>query len=293
MCTRLSRRTLLLLGSVSTLTLLAAPFHEVAAQDDGPEPAHVQFDPDNFIDPTTNTNAYFPLQPGMQWVRAGTTEVGSRVVPHQAISTMTDVVRIIDGIPAVAMLDQFTDSGEVSQVGMDYFALDKGGNVWMMGSYSEDYEGGEYTNVDEAWLGTGSGGETGIQMPASVTMETPRWFIHSPDEEENPTLGEPVSIGETTTVSFGEFRDVIAIREGQEGAIDNEVKYYAPAVGVILNLPQDASLHQDTFELVNLVQLTAEGLAEASQMVLELEAHAREVVPEVFGSSPMGQRMAQ
>lgn len=288
-----SRRSLFLLGSVSILTLVAVPFYDLAAQDDGPEPTHVQFDPANFIDPTTSSNPYFPLQPGMQWVRAGTTEVGSRVVPHQAISTMTDVVRNIDGVPAVAMLDQFTDSGEISQVGMDYFALDKDGNVWMMGAYSEDYEGGEYTNVDDAWLGTARGGQIGIQMPAAVTIDTPRWFIHSPGPDEDPTLGEPVSVGESTAVSFGEFSEVVAIREGQEGAIDNEIKYYAPAVGVILNLPQDASLHQDTFELVNLVQLTAEGLAEASQMVLDLEAHAREVVPDVFGSSSMGQRMAR
>lgn len=79
-----------------------------------PEPTRVQFDPANFVDPTTSANEYHPLRPGMQWVRAGTTEVGSRKVPHQVISTMTDVMRTIDGVPAVAMLDQSTDSGEIA-----------------------------------------------------------------------------------------------------------------------------------------------------------------------------------
>jgi len=36
------------------------------------------------------------------------------------------------------MLDQATDSGEISQVGFDYFALDEDGNVWILGGYTED-----------------------------------------------------------------------------------------------------------------------------------------------------------
>ncbi len=108
----------------------------------GPEPTRVKFDPANFVDPTTSTNEYHPLRPGMQWIRAGTTEVGSRKVPHQVISTMTDVVRMIDGVPVVAMLDQSEDSGEIAQVGFDYFGLDKDSNVWILGGYTENYEGG-------------------------------------------------------------------------------------------------------------------------------------------------------
>ena len=95
------------------------------------------FDPADFVDPTTSTNPWHPLRPGMQWVRQGTTEVGSRAVPHQVICTMTDVIREIDGVPTIAMVDQDTDSGELSQVSIDYFALDKDGNVWLMGAYTE------------------------------------------------------------------------------------------------------------------------------------------------------------
>jgi len=256
--------------------------------DDGT--AHLDFDPDNFVDPTTSTNQYHPLRPGMQWVRTGTTEVGSREVPLQVISTMTDVIRLIDGVPTVAMLDQSTDSGEISQVGIDYFALDKDGNVWLMGGYSEEYEGGEYTNLEVAWLGTETGGQPGVLMPGVVTMDTPRWYIGTSGDDEDPSAAEPVAVGIETTVEFGDFQNVIAILEGHVEAIENEIKYYAPGVGVILNEPQDASLHQDRFELVNLIELSPEGLAEASQVVLDLEAHALEEAPEVFGSAPPAKR---
>jgi hypothetical protein len=262
-----------------------------AASDTGPEPTRVEFDPANFVDPSTSTNPYHPLRPGMQWVRGGTTEVGSRKVPHQVISTMTDVVRIIDGVPVIAMLDQSTDSGEISQVGFDYFALDKDGNVWILGGYTEEFEGGEFTNVETAWLGTASGGQPGILMSAIVTADTPRWYIGTSGPDEDPSVAEPVSVGVTITVAFGEFLNVIAIREGPIGAIDNEIKYYAPGVGVIFNDPQLESLHQDSFELLNLIELSAEGLAEASQVVLDLEEHARQVAADVFGSQPPAQRM--
>lgn len=278
---------------LSLLTLVIAAFMLIGctnASEDDAESTRVEFDPANFVDPTTSTNTYHPLRPGMQWVRSGTTEIGSRQVPHEIISTMTDVIRVIDGVPAVAMLDQSRDSGEISQVGFDYFALDKENNVWFMGAYTENYEGGEYTDVDNVWLGKASGGDPGILMPGVVTLETPRWYIGTPGPDEDPSVAEPVSVDIDTSVTFGDFQNVIAVREGEIDAIDNEIKYYAPGVGVILNVPQDESLHQDNFQLINFVELSPEGLAEASQVVLDLEEHAREVASDVYGSVPRAER---
>jgi hypothetical protein len=286
-----SKKLHLKFHSLLVVLLLLAGLLISCGGDEGPEPTKVEFDPANFVDPTAGTNPYHPLTPGMQWIRGGTTEVGSRAVPHQVISTITDVIRIIDGVPAVAMLDQSTDSGEIAQIGFDYMALDKDGNVWILGGYTEDYEGGEFTNVDSVWLGSARGGEPGILMPAVVTMETPRWYIGTSGPGEDPSVAEPVSVGTTVTVEFGTFENVLAVMEGEIGAIDNEIKYYAPGVGVILNEAQDASLHQDNFELLNIVQLSPAGLAEASQVVLDLEEHARAVIPEVYGSAPKAERI--
>ena len=253
-------------------------------------PTEAPFDPANFVDPATNVDGYHPTRPGMQWIRAGTTEVGSRKVPHMAISTITDVYRTIEGVPCVAMLDQSTDNGEISQVGFDYMAVDKSGNVWIMGGYTEEYEGGVFTNVEGAYLGTATGGKRGILTPAIVTMDTPRWMIGTPGPEEDASVGEPVEIGIDLTVAYGTFHNVRAIREGGANAPDNEIKYYAPGVGVILNVPRIKSLHQDSFELVNFTDLSPQGLAEASQTVLDLEVHARVVAPEVYADAPLAER---
>lgn len=261
------------------------------ATDPNNEGTKVEFDPANFVDPTLSTNPYHPLKPGTQWVYGGSTEVGSRTVPHGIIVTITDVIREIDGVPTVAMLGQSTDSGEVSQIGMDYMALDKDGNVWILGGYDEDYEGGEYTNIDTAWLGSGDGTIVGILAPMDVTIDTPRWFIGQAPEEDG-SVGEPVRVGVRECVSFGCFDDVRVVQEGNVGAPDNEDKYYAPGVGVIKNVPLDASLHQDRFELLNFLELSPEALAEASKIVLDLEAHALETAPEVFSGQPPARRLS-
>ena len=253
------------------------------------EGTKIAFDPANFVDPRLDTNPFHPLKPGMQWVRGGTTEVGSRVVPHEVITTMTDVIRIIDGVPTIAMLDESTDSRDVSQVGMDYLALDKAGNVWILGGYTEEYQGGAFTNAESAWLGAGARQAIGILSPPRVTRKTPRWFIGAATDE-TASVGQPVEVGIRRCVPFGCFDNVRVVQEGNVGAPDNENKYYAPGVGVIDNVPLDASLHQDRFDLRNFIQLTPAGLAEASQTLLDLEAHARTTAPEVFGRAPVSRR---
>ena len=247
-------------------------------------------DPTQFVDPTLNTNAYHPTKPGLQWVRAGTTEVGRRVVPHEIITTMTDVIRPINGVPAIAMLDEETDAGEVSQNSIDYLALDKSGNVWLLGSYTEEYEGGEFTNVEDAWLGSAKGTRFGFLAPKVVTMATPVWCIGG-SEHEDAAVGIPKKVDAHVCVKFGCYDHVRIVTEGPFSAPDNEDKYYAPGVGNLDNVPLDKSLHQDRFQLTNFVPLSPEGLTEKSELVLRLEDHARTVTaPKVFGPAPVSTR---
>ncbi|MEO5711695.1 MAG: hypothetical protein ABIQ59_17945 [Nocardioidaceae bacterium] len=281
-----------MVSATATLSLLAActgsPTQPPLGTDPNDEGTKVAFDPANFVDPTLDTNPFHPLKPGMQWVRGGTTEVGSRVVPHEIITTMTDVIRVIDGVPTIAMLDESTDSSEVSQVGMDYLALDKDGNVWILGGYTEEYEGGQYTNTESAFLGKADA-SPGILSPGTVTKGTPRWYIGAAPEEK-ASVGEPVKVGIKECVAFGCFDNVRVVQEGNVGAPDNENKSYAPGVGVINNVPLDASLHQDTFELLNFIDLTPAGLDEASQTVLDLETHALKTAPKIYGTAPASTR---
>ena len=263
---------------------------DASAEQSAEDFQRTEFDPANFVDPTMSTNRWHPLRPGMQWVREGTTEVGSRAVPHQVITTMTDVIREIDGVPTVAMVDQDTDAGELAQVSIDYLALDGDGNVWLMGGYTEEYSGGEYTNTADAWLGSAEGFEPGILMPAEPDTSTPPWIITLEDEREG-TGAEVVETGANECAEFACYEDVLIIREGEIGALDNEFKYYAPDVGQILNSPRKDSRHKDRESLINLTELSPEGLDELSNLALSLEDHARETAPDVYGSAPESARV--
>jgi len=59
------------------------------------------FNPSNFVDPRGAANPWFPLKPGMQWLREGTTLVGNRRVPNKVVVTITDAVRVINGVKGV------------------------------------------------------------------------------------------------------------------------------------------------------------------------------------------------
>ncbi|WP_134551186.1 hypothetical protein [Cryobacterium gelidum] len=119
----------------------------------------------NFVDPRAGANKWFPLIPGTQWVREGTTLIGNRTVPHKVVTTVTDVIRQIDGVPTVAVYDLSTGAGQVVQKSLDYFAQDKNGAVWTLGGTTEQYEAGRFVAIAEAWLSGLDGAKAGILMP--------------------------------------------------------------------------------------------------------------------------------
>jgi hypothetical protein len=227
-------------------------------------------------------NEWLPLTPGLQWVRQGSTEVGHRPIPHRVVSTVTDVTRRIAGVQTLVVLDQDVDAGQVAQQSLDYFATDTRGNVWYLGGYTEQYEGGRFVSAQDAWLAGTRGAKAGVLMPANP-RPGPRWTIAQPPGEDGDAA-EVVRTGVRKCVPFGCFDDVLVVREGKASALDNEFKFYAPGLGQILNTPRSLSAHKDVEALQNVTQLSPRGLAELSREALRLDRHAADVSPEVFDS---------
>ncbi len=246
-------------------------------------------DPANFSDPARGANPYLPIVPGTQSVREGTTIVGGRQVPHQVVTTITDVQREIDGVRTVAVLDHELDGGQISQVSLDYVAEDKSGNVWLLGGYTEEYEGGRFVSAIDDWLTGLRGAKAGILVQSDPKAGTPPYAVAQPDAEEGD-VAEVIEVGARQCVPFKCFDDVLVVREGKASDPDNEFKYYARDVGQIDNVPRGASVHKDVERLINLTKLSPEALAEVSAQVLKLERHALETAPNSFGKFPTGER---
>jgi hypothetical protein len=237
----------------------------------------------DFVDPRVGSNKWFPLVPGTQWVREGTTLIGNRVVPHQVITTVTDVIRVIDGVKAVLVYDHSVGAGQVVQESIDYFAQDKAGNIWTLGGATEQYEAGRFVAVDELWLSGVNGAKPGILMPADPTASTPAWSIAQPPGEDGDAA-EFARVQRQACVPFGCFQNVLVIREGKRSAISNEFKYYLYGAGQIRNEPLGASRHADIEWLVNMTKLTPRGLAQASAAALRIDRQAAKEWPEIMGT---------
>ncbi|MBA2513316.1 MAG: hypothetical protein H0V26_03165, partial [Solirubrobacterales bacterium] len=139
-----------------------------------------KFDPANFGDPATGANHYLPLKPGTQSVREGATSVGSRRVPHQVTTTVTDVYREINGVRTVAVLDHEIDAGQVSQESLDYLAEDEDGNLWYLGGYTEEFQGGRYVSALDAWLAGVKGAKAGLLVQAEPRAGSPPYAVAQP-----------------------------------------------------------------------------------------------------------------
>jgi hypothetical protein len=196
---------------------------------------------------------------------------------------LTDVIRVIEGVKTVLAYDLSIGAGQVVQRSIDYFAQDKEGNIWLMGSVTEQYEAGRFVDVDEAWLAGVDGAKPGILMPRNPTVGITPWVIAQPPDEDGDAA-QVERMQPEQCVPFDCFQNVLVVREGKRTALDNEFKYYAYGVGQIRNEPRSKSRHEDIEWLINITTLTAKGLAEASAVALQIDRRAAEDAPDVFGS---------
>jgi hypothetical protein len=243
-----------------------------------------QFDPKSFDNPATGRNKWMPLTPGTQIVKLGGVNKGHRRLSHRVVTTVTDVTKEIDGVRAVAVLDQDFDGGEIGEQAIDYLAEDKDGNIWTLGSYTEAYEGGQYVNANDAWLTGTDGANAGLLMPANPTTKTPPWVI-----EDLPGQGvhraKVAKIGVKNCVPFKCYKNVLVVQEG------GEYKYYAFGVGSIRTGPKVPGSGDNEIEkLINVTTLSPAGLKELSDETLKLDQHARTTSESVFGQSPPAKR---
>ena len=241
------------------------------------------FDPRNFSQAATGANKWFPLQPGYQSVREGALNRGHRRLSHRRVYTVTDVYKEVNGVHTVLVLDQDVDGSEVAEQAVDYLAEDRTGNVWYLGSYTEAYEGGQFVNVNDAWLAGIRGGRPGILMLAAPGVGTRYAQAYVPGE--GSAQAKVSKTAQKKCVPFKCYTDVLIIEEGGENV------FYAPGVGAIKTEPRRSGGENETEELINLTQLTQQGLAEFSAEALKLDEHARMTARQVFGDTAVAKRL--
>ena len=230
----------------------------------------------------TATNPWLPLEPGYQAIELGTLNRGGTTLEHRRVWTITNVTKVIDGMRAVLVLDQNIDAGEISEQAVDYLAIDTDGSVLYLGSYTEAYEGGQFVNAADAWL-AGVNGVRGTLMPGDPQPGSGS-FTQADIPGQEFSTAKVLKMGQSLCVPFDCYTDVLVIQEG------DEYKYFASGVGELKIEPHYSGGEQEKLELINVVRLSPQGLAEFSAEAMRLDEHARQTSTKVFGNSePAGQ----
>lgn len=247
-----------------------------------PQVATERFQPADFANTARGANRWDPIRPGRQSIREGRVNLGHRRLVHRRVYTVTNLTKVIDGVPAAVIIDQDFNGGQIAEQALDYLAEDKRGNVWYLGSYTESYEGGQFVNATDGWLAGVRGSRAGLIMKAHPKAGTS--FSESRTRNGGGSPAQVVATGQTKCVPLKCFKDVVVIGEGA-GSDQPEYKYYAPGVGGILTEPRYKGGEQETELLINATQLSARGLADISSEAMKVDRHAQVVTPRVFGKA--------
>jgi len=246
------------------------------------------FNPNNFARSIQIDNPWMPLKPGTRLVYEGTAiEDDGTAVPHVVEINVTDLTKDIGGVRSVVTWDLDYSDNELVEAELAFYAQDDEGNVWRMGEYPEEYDGGEFVAAP-TWIHGLQDARAGIMMKADPQPGTPSYAQGWGPAVGWTDRGQVDQVGQKTCVPVACYEDAIVIAETSQSEPDaQQLKYYAPGVGnVRVAWRGGGEKTKETLELATLEQLNPEALAKARAEALKLEKHAYEVSKEVYAQTP-------
>lgn len=272
----IGRRHASLLTGIAATGLLSALTRPARAVDDHRD--LLEIDPKRFSRPTVVDNVWMPLIPGKQYVYDGSVVEEGRRIPHQIVYTVTDLVKVINGILCVVVFDKDLSRGKLEEQELVFFAQDDDGNVWHLGQLREthDTDGGEFIG-GRAWMvGHLEGARAGIMMPAKPELGRPSFSQGFAPEPFNWTDRARVgSLTEKTTTPAGTFDPVLVLEEFDlEYPNAVQRKYHAQGVGTVRVGYTGNDPLQEVLELTRIVDMTPEQMAEARAESAAIETRA-------------------
>ena len=218
---------------------------------------------DNFVDPLMigepggpAPHPYLPLLQGSTWLYQGTFIEEGEEITETITITVTDRIKLVDGIRCLVVRDVVEVDGELVEDTDDWFAQDVDGNLWYCGEEVKDYETfdgdvpaiPELVAIDGSFKAGRDGDEAGILLPvAPVAGDIYRQEVSFTNAED---AIEIVAVDGTESVPgascTGDCLITLDFSPLDPGVEEN--KYYAPGVGMILEVNLDTG---DRVELLS------------------------------------------
>jgi hypothetical protein len=243
-----------------------------------PTPTPDDFDPGAFSDPTTIDNQFLPSIPGTRFILDGFADRGNGILPHRVVLTVSDMTKVIDGVRTIVVWDQDINDGRLVEAELAFHAQDDADNIWNLGEYPEEFEDGTFVGAPSTWIAGIDGSEPGIGMLADPQVGTAGYLQGWAPSVEFADCAKVLETGTSACVTLACYQDVLTVDEWNllEPSSGHQRKFYAPGVGNIqigaVNDPEGEIL-----ELVDVVRLGLEEMAQVRDEVLELDRRGRDV----------------
>ncbi len=248
-------------------------------------PLYEGFEPATFSAPTVIDNPWLPMEPGTRMVFEGFTREGSETLNHRLIFIVTDLVKVIDGVPSLIRWDVDYSDGEMVETEIAFYAQDDEGTVWRMGEYPEEWEEGEFI-IAPAWLAGSEDARAGIAMPARPRVGSASFSQGWGPEVEFNDRAFIWELGAQTCVAVDCYQDVMIVNEfndDEPGA--HQLKYYAEGIGNIQVGWRGDDTDIEELELVELSRLTTEEMDAARDAALTLDQRASILLEDLFATT--------
>jgi hypothetical protein len=226
----------LLVGAAIAVVVASQTVTSTAAaqSDEPPCPRPVAFDADNFPNKPRITNKWLPLTPGTRLTLEGRANRGGGLLPHTVTFTVTDLTKRLNGVKTVVVWDVDVNEGELSEAELAFFAQDNDGNVWNLGEYPEEFDGGAFLGAPNTWIAGIDDAEGGIHMTQRPKRRR-SWLQGYAPTIDFLDCATVMSKRQPVAVPGGSWGRTLLTHETSpldvEGGI--QTKYHAPGVGIV------------------------------------------------------------
>jgi len=239
----------------------------------------LELKPENFSHPATIDNKWMPLKPGTQLVYGGwKIDEEDRRIRYELTFTVTDLMKDVDGIESVVVLEQYFANRKLEVSGLSFRAQDNDGNVWLLGEVKEFFDENVKLISARIWAAGLLGSRAGIVMPVKPAAGMPSYshgHVESPYAWDD--RGQVRETGAKVKVPAGTFEHVVVTEEGGRGgrhAPPIQVKYLAPGVGSVKVNWVGRDPSKEGLELSRIVHLDAQQMEKADREAIKIEERA-------------------
>ena len=274
-------------GGSSTAAGTTGPAAARVVAPSGPPATARDFDVRNFSHPTRIDNPWTPLRPGTQYVFEGAANRGHGREPHQVITTITDLTKVIDGVRSVVIWERDINEGRLLEGELAFQAQDDDGNVWNLGEYPEEWSDGRVEGAPDTWIAGIAGASGGIMMRAAPRPGTPSYRQGFAPAIEFADRAKVLRTGLRDCVPLRCFTHVLLTDETNpnEPADGHQRKFYAPGIGPIRAAPVGGR-EKEVLVLTRIVRLAPDQLASVRQRALRIDKRGYTVSRRVYGRTP-------